>query len=76
MTMTKNVVERTRSAAYREGVAHPYLYLNYAAAGRSAEVFAGYGEAHADRLRTIQAAVDPEGIFTASGLWRGFMKLS
>ena len=74
-TMTTNVVQRTRSAARRAGVAHPYVYLNYAAAGRAEEVFAGYGQENVDRLREIQAAVDSDGVFTANGLWRGFMKL-
>lgn len=74
-TMTKNVIERTQSAAKHAGVAHPYLYLNYAAAGRSADVFAGYGQENAKRLQSIQRAVDPNGVFTANGLWRGFMKL-
>lgn len=74
--MTRNVVERTRSAAKKAGFAHPYLYVNYAAAGRAGEVFAGYGEESLARLRRIQAEVDPAGLFTANGLWRGFMKLS
>lgn len=74
-TMTKNVVERTRSAARRAGVHHPYQYLNYGSAGEADAIFSGYGDANVERLRTIQAAVDPEGVFTASGLWRGFMKL-
>lgn len=74
--MTNNVIERLRSTASREGVAHPYLYLNYAAAGRAAEVFAGYGSSNGERLRAIQVALDPAGVFSASGLWRGFMKLT
>lgn len=74
-TMTTNVVERTSSVARALGVAHPYLYINYAAGGRADEVFAGYGEENAQRLRKIQRSVDPAGVFTANGLWRGFMKL-
>lgn len=74
-TMTKNVVERMRSVARQAGVAHPYMYLNYASAGDAEKVFSGYGAANVERLKSIQAAVDPQGIFTASGLWRGFMKL-
>ena len=52
-TMTRNVVERTRSAARRTGVAHPYLYINYAATGRADEVFARYGEDNLARLRRM-----------------------
>lgn len=73
--MTRIIVERIRSAARRAEVAHPYLYINYAAAGRADEVFAGYGEKNLERLRETQRAVDPDGVFTANGLWRGFMKL-
>lgn len=70
-----NVVERMRSTAHRAGVAHPYLDLNYEATGRVAYVFAGYGKINAERLRSIQVAVDPNGVFSASGLWRGFVKV-
>lgn len=73
--MTSNVVERTRLAAEELGVAHPYLYINYAATGRADEVFAGYGEGNLERLRRIQREFDADGIFTSSGLWKGFMKL-
>lgn len=73
--MTKNVVERARSAARRAGVFHPYKYLNYGSAGDADSIFSGYGAVNAKRLRNVQAAVDPRGIFTANGLWRGFMKL-
>ena len=75
-TMTRNVVERTKSVPRRAGVAHPYLYINYAAAGRADEVFAGYGGANLRRLRRVQKEFDPDGVFAASGLWRVFMKLS
>lgn len=57
------------------GLRTPYLYLNYAAAGRAEEVFARYGEEDVDRLKKIQAAFDPNNVFTANGLWREFMKL-
>jgi len=49
--------------------------MNYAWTGQADKVFAGYGESNAERLREIQRAVDPRGIFTLRGLWRGFMKL-
>lgn len=74
-TMTNNVIGRMRSAAQSAGVAHPYMYLNYASAGRAHDVFEGYGAANVERLKSIQKQVDPHGVFTANGLWRGFMKL-
>ncbi|GME33568.1 putative FAD binding domain protein [Neofusicoccum parvum] len=74
-TMTTNVLDRINSAAEALGVDHPYRYINYAMDGQADEVFAGYGHANAQRLREIQRAVDPRGVFTSNGLWRGFMKL-
>jgi hypothetical protein len=52
---------------------HPYIYINYANKGQ--DVFAGYGEKNRVRLTEIQKTVDPQGVFTSSGLWTGFFKL-
>jgi hypothetical protein len=73
--MTRNVVDRVQALAVDLEVANRFKYVNYAWAGQADEVFAGYGQDNADRLRAIQKAVDPRGIFTLRGLWRGFMKL-
>ncbi|KAL1622792.1 hypothetical protein SLS54_004812 [Diplodia seriata] len=73
--MTVNVVDRIKAAAEALGADHPYLYVNYAMDGQADEVFAGYGEANVQRLKAIQRSVDPTGVFTSRGLWRGFMKL-
>lgn len=73
--MTRNVIDRVKSAALTHGMARDYRYMNYAWAGQADEVFASYGEANAQRLRDIQEGVDPQGVFTRHGLWRGFMKL-
>ncbi|KAI0099095.1 FAD-binding domain-containing protein [Nemania sp. FL0031] len=54
-------------------VLHPFIYINYANKGQ--DVFSGYGDENKKRLLSIQQAVDPRGIFTSSGLWRGFFKL-
>ncbi|KAF4535233.1 FAD binding domain containing protein [Lasiodiplodia theobromae] len=74
-TMSANTIARIESAAKELGVAHPYRYINYARKGEAEEVFAGYGEANVQRLKEIQRAVDPDGVFTSHGLWTGFMKL-
>ncbi|KAF4314142.1 putative FAD binding domain protein [Botryosphaeria dothidea] len=74
-TMTTNTLNRIKSAAEELGVAHPYRYMNYAMASQADEIFAGYGDGNAQRLREIQRAVDPSGVFTSQGLWRGFIKL-
>lgn len=55
------------------GVFHPFVYINYANQGQ--DVFSGYGEENKQRLIAIQTRVDPLGIFTSSGLWRGFFKV-
>ena len=57
------------------GVYRPYMYVGYARSGQDAEVFAGYGEKNLKRLTEIQKSVDPRGVFTSTGLWRGHMKI-
>jgi len=73
--MTRNVVERVKASASSLGVLNRFVYMNYGWAGQAGEIFDGYGEENAARLRRVQRSVDPEGVFTRSGLWRGFMKL-
>lgn len=74
-TMTTNVISRLKDVAVDLGVAHPYIYAGYARSGQADEVFAGYGQENLKRLREIQESVDPHGIFTSKGLWRGHLKL-
>ncbi|KAL1849319.1 hypothetical protein Plec18167_000463 [Paecilomyces lecythidis] len=73
--MTGNVIRRLQAVAEDIGVGHRYIYINYASAAQADGIFSGYGEDNAQRLRVIQRAVDPYGVFTLRGLWRGFMKL-
>ncbi|KAI4595973.1 hypothetical protein KJ359_006265 [Pestalotiopsis sp. 9143b] len=75
-SMTTTVLDRIAAAAQDLQVYHPYMYVNYAYAGQADRVFSGYGEENHQRLMEIQASVDPDGVFTSGGLWRGFMKLS
>lgn len=75
-TMTTAVVDRIAAAAQELQVYVPYMYINYAYAGQADKVFSGYGEENRQRLKAIQASVDPDGVFTSQGLWRGFMKLA
>lgn len=74
-TMTTNVVDRVKAAAVELGVSHPYLYVGYARAGQERDVFAGYGEENLQRLKEVQKSLDPSGVFTSHGLWKGHMKL-
>ena len=63
-----------RQAAENLGFFHPFIYINYANKGQ--DVFSGYGEKNRQRLAKIQKAVDPDGVFTSSGLWTGFFKVN
>ncbi|KAJ8071879.1 hypothetical protein OCU04_002187 [Sclerotinia nivalis] len=62
-----------KQAAEELNVLHPFVYINYANKGD--DVFGGYGEENKQRLIAIQKNIDPFGIFTSSGLWRGFFKV-
>lgn len=62
-----------RQAAESLGVLHPFIYINYANKGQ--DVFSGYGEENKQKLIAIQKDIDPRGVFTSSGLWRGFFKV-
>ncbi|KAJ5972724.1 FAD linked oxidase N-terminal [Penicillium vulpinum] len=73
--MTTDTIRRIKLAAQNMGVANRYMYINYASAEQASEVFSGYGTDNFQRLKDIQKSVDPRGIFTSQGLWRGFVKL-
>ncbi|KAI5357982.1 Putative FAD-binding domain, PCMH-type, FAD-binding, type PCMH, subdomain 1 [Septoria linicola] len=45
----------------RKGLAHRYIYMNYA--GKSQDVFAGYGASNQAKLRRIAKKYDPQGVF-------------
>ena len=73
--ITKIIISRIGAVAKELEVANRYLYINYASAAQADEVFAGYGERNWQRLRDVQRSVDPRGILTSKGLWKGFIKL-
>lgn len=73
--MTRNVIDRVKATASSLGILNKFIYMDYGWAGQAEEVFAAYGKENEARLKTIQKSVDPEGVFTRRGLWRGFMKL-
>ncbi|KAJ5655905.1 FAD-binding domain-containing protein [Penicillium longicatenatum] len=73
--MTANVIARIIATAQDLGVANRFKYINYASAVQTNSIFAGYGVENVQRLKSIQNVVDPRGIFTSKGLWRGFVKL-
>jgi hypothetical protein len=65
--------ERAMSSSKIAKKHHFWLYINYAS--KEQDPFSGYGEDNLRRLRSIQKSVDPEGVFTSSGLCRGYFKL-
>jgi uncharacterized membrane-anchored protein YhcB (DUF1043 family) len=70
-TAVSNITERSAALAKDMGLDHKYIYQNYANA--SQDVFAGYGEENAKKLRNIQDKYDPEGVF--SKLQPGYFKV-
>ncbi|KAJ6132906.1 FAD linked oxidase N-terminal [Penicillium samsonianum] len=66
-------VESATSLIHKSGKDHPWLYINYAS--KDQDPFSGYGETNLQRLRDIQKRVDPSGVFTSTGLCRGYFKL-
>ena len=64
---------RARQNADRLAVSHPYLYINYAL--REQDPYSGFPKGSVARLRDIQKAVDPTGVFTSRGLCPGYFKL-
>ena len=66
-------IEKVNAFADKQGKRHPWLYINYAS--NQQDPFAGYGEENVRRLQHVQKNVDPEGVFTSTGLCRGYFKL-
>ena len=66
-------VEKASAATRDAGRHHPWLYINYA--NKEQDPFAGYGEENLQRLRSIQRNVDANGVFSSSGLCKGYFKL-
>ncbi|KAF4838618.1 Bifunctional solanapyrone synthase [Colletotrichum tropicale] len=65
---------KTEAASRELGVFVPYRYMNHAFRSRQ-DVLGSYGEENLARLRRVQRAVDPAGVFTSKGLCTGYWKL-
>jgi hypothetical protein len=48
--------------------------MNYA--GAAQDVYAGYNPQNVARLKEIQKAIDPKGVFTSKGLCNVYFKLT
>ncbi|KAH6668220.1 hypothetical protein B0J14DRAFT_658137 [Halenospora varia] len=71
-TFASRFIASFEQAAEGLDVLHPFIYINYA--NKAQDVFSGYGEENKQRLIAIQTDIDPLGVFTSFGLWRGFFK--
>ncbi|KAM0548751.1 hypothetical protein ACHAPJ_009747 [Fusarium lateritium] len=69
----ERAIARAKEFVVAQDALVPWLYINYAL--KSQDVFASYGKKNHKRLKSIQKAVDPQGIFTSAGLCRGFFKI-
>lgn len=67
-------VTRATQASVDAGKDHPWLYVNYAYTSQNP--FASYGDENHARLKAIQKAVDPQGVFSSQGLSKGYFKLN
>lgn len=72
-SLAEDFIASFQKAAKSLNALHPFIYINYANKGQ--DVFEGYGEDNHKRLTEFQKALDPQGIFTSSGLWTGFFKV-
>ena len=57
----KTIVERCNAAAEEMGLAHPYIYTNYASGFQ--EPILSYGEESVNKLRKTQRRYDPFRVF-------------
>jgi hypothetical protein len=66
---------RMEAKAKELNVWHPFRYLNYVNDFQVQEVWEGYGVS-INKLKEIQEAVDPDGVFTQRGLVSGIFQVN
>jgi len=62
LAAAKNFIDRLVALAKQRGLAHRYIYQNYATIQQ--DVFSGYGQANKARLAAIHKKYDPNNVFT------------
>lgn len=67
-------IKRAKEVTVQAGLDNRWMYINYA--NQIQDPFAGYGMENKKRLQEIQKAVDPDGVFTSTGLCRGYFKVN
>jgi FAD/FMN-containing dehydrogenase len=72
-TSTKELVEKVNALAASRGAnsKNGYVYMNYA--GKTQDVYAGYGKQNVAKLRRVAKKYDPREKF--GKLWKGYFKL-
>ncbi|KFY18267.1 hypothetical protein V492_00033 [Pseudogymnoascus sp. VKM F-4246] len=68
---TRNIVNRSNTAAHAAGLGNAYLYQNYAAAEQ--DVFGSYGAKNSAKLRAVSKKYDPSGVWQK--LQPGYFKI-
>jgi hypothetical protein len=71
MAAARKMTDRANATAYAQGLGNRFIYQNYAALEQ--DVFAGYGEVNAERLRVVSERYDPNGVWQK--LQPGYFKL-
>jgi hypothetical protein len=61
MQAARNMINRSNATAYAQGLGHPFLYQNYAAAEQ--QVFQSYGKANLLKLQAASRKYDPAGVW-------------
>lgn len=66
-------IQRAKEVTVQARLDNRWMYINYA--NQVQDPFAGYGTENKKRLQEVQEAVDPNGVFTSTGLCRGYFKV-
>ncbi|KAE8454491.1 hypothetical protein EG329_000114 [Mollisiaceae sp. DMI_Dod_QoI] len=61
MAAARNVVNRSNTTAYAQGLGHPFIYQNYAAHDQN--VFQSYGKENVAKLQAASKKYDPTGVW-------------
>lgn len=70
----QNLVDGAFAASDARNATVEWIYANYAY--ETQKPYERYGEENYERLRQIQKEVDPNGVFTSTGLFPGGFKLN
>ncbi|KAK3374237.1 hypothetical protein B0T24DRAFT_290224 [Lasiosphaeria ovina] len=67
----QKLIGQVKALAASRKLDRGFIYVNYA--GKSQDVFRGYGAANLARLKRVAKTVDPQGLLQR--LWKGYFKL-